>query len=86
MVLSSNRACASSPGTSGGGSGAGRIAPPKTLEELRPDLVCLQEVWQEGAHNQAAELAERLGMSHVFALDRTEGGVDQGVALLSRWP
>jgi len=58
----------------------------KTLEELHPDLVCLQEVWQEGAHNQAAELAERLGMSHVFALDRTEGGVDQGVALLSRWP
>ena len=58
----------------------------QTLEELRPDLVCLQEVWQAGAHNQAAELAERLGMVHVFAPDRTEGGIDQGVALLSRWP
>ena len=58
----------------------------QTLEELHPDLVCLQEVWQEGRHNQAAELAERLGMIHVFALDRTAGGVDQGVALLSRWP
>ena len=56
------------------------------LETLRPDLVCLQEVWQEGKRNQAALLAERLGMQHAFALDRTEGGVDQGVALLSRWP
>lgn len=57
-----------------------------TLEELRPDLVCLQEVWQDGPHNQAALLAERLGMTHAFAPDRTEDGVDQGVALLSRWP
>ena len=57
-----------------------------TLEELRPDLVCLQEVWQEGDRNQAALLAERLGLQHAFAPDRTEGGVDQGVALLSRWP
>jgi endonuclease/exonuclease/phosphatase family metal-dependent hydrolase len=58
----------------------------RTLETLSPDLVCLQEVWQEGPHNQAALLAERLGMVHVFAVDRTEGAVDQGVALLSRWP
>src|SRR5215831_11662245 len=57
-----------------------------TLEELRPDLVCLQEVGQEGDRNQAALLAERLGMQHAFASDRTEGGVDQGIALLSRWP
>jgi endonuclease/exonuclease/phosphatase family metal-dependent hydrolase len=57
-----------------------------TLEELRPDLVCLQEVWQKGDHNQAALLAERLGMTHAFARDRNEDGVDQGVALLSRWP
>jgi endonuclease/exonuclease/phosphatase family metal-dependent hydrolase len=25
-------------------------------------------------------------LQHAFAADRTEGGVDQGVALLSRWP
>jgi len=58
----------------------------ETLEELCPDLVCLQEVWQEGNDNQAALLAERLGMTSAFARDRTEDGVDQGVALLSRWP
>lgn len=58
----------------------------RTLEEIHPDLACLQEAWQEGDRNQAALLAERLGMQHAFALDRSEGGVDQGVALLSRWP
>ena len=58
----------------------------QTLGDLHPDLVCLQEVWQEGPRNQAAELAERLGMGHAFAVDRTDGAVDQGVALLSRWP
>jgi endonuclease/exonuclease/phosphatase family metal-dependent hydrolase len=58
----------------------------RTLDELRPDLVCLQEVWQEGDQNQAALLASRLGLQHAFATDRTEAGVDQGVALLSRWP
>lgn len=57
-----------------------------TLEELRPDLVCLQEVWQEGEDNQAAILARRLEMTHAFAPERTANGVDQGVALLSRWP
>jgi endonuclease/exonuclease/phosphatase family metal-dependent hydrolase len=58
----------------------------ETLAELRPDLVCLQEVWQEGDINQAALLAEQLGMVHAFACDRVEGRIDQGVALLCRWP
>lgn len=58
----------------------------ETLRELQPDLVCLQEVWQDGDENQAASLAQRLGMHHAFAPDRMEGGVTQGVALLSRWP
>jgi endonuclease/exonuclease/phosphatase family metal-dependent hydrolase len=57
-----------------------------TLDKLRPDLVCLQEVWREGDRNHAGLLAERLGMEYVFAVDRTERGIDQGVALLSRWP
>jgi endonuclease/exonuclease/phosphatase family metal-dependent hydrolase len=57
-----------------------------TLEELQPDVVCLQEVWQEGERNQAALLAARLGLQHIFALERSEDGVDQGLALLSRWP
>jgi len=58
----------------------------QTLDRLRPDLVCLQEVWQEGGDNQAAALAARFGMFHAFARDQHEKGVDRGVALLSRWP
>jgi endonuclease/exonuclease/phosphatase family metal-dependent hydrolase len=58
----------------------------RTLRDLEPDLVCLQEVWREGDRNQAAGLAEQLGMRHAFAADRTEDGIDQGVAVLSRWP
>jgi len=52
----------------------------RTLGDLDPDLVCLQEVWQEGDRNQAAWLAERLGMQHAFAADRTEDGTIRG------WP
>ena len=58
----------------------------QTLQELQPDLVCLQEVWEEGNENQAELLAQQLDMTHAFAPDRMEGGVKQGVALLSRWP
>ena len=57
----------------------------RTLEELRADVVCLQEVWREGDQDQAALLAERLGMEYAYAVDRTQDGVDQGIALLSRW-
>ena len=58
----------------------------ETLKDLQPDLVCLQEVWQEGDLNQAVLLARHLGMAHAFVLDRQEGEIDQGVALLCRWP
>jgi endonuclease/exonuclease/phosphatase family metal-dependent hydrolase len=58
----------------------------ETLKALEPDLVCLQEVWQEGGENQAAQLAKQLGLQHAFAQELTEGSVAQGMALLSRWP
>ena len=58
----------------------------RTLADVGADLVCLQEVWQEGDRNQAAELAQHLGLVHAFAPDRTESGIDQCIALLSRWP
>src|SRR5262245_31291829 len=58
----------------------------RTLEALKPDVVCLQEVWEEGDDNQAAALARQLGFTYAFARERTEGGVAQGIALLSRWP
>jgi endonuclease/exonuclease/phosphatase family metal-dependent hydrolase len=58
----------------------------RVMQDVRPDVACLQEVWREGDRSQAAWLAERLHMEHAFAPDRIESGVEQGVALLSRWP
>jgi endonuclease/exonuclease/phosphatase family metal-dependent hydrolase len=54
----------------------------ETLAAIDADLVCLQEVWQDGELTQASMLADRLHLQHAFALDRAE----QGIALLSRWP
>ncbi len=38
-----------------------------TLEQLRPDVVALQEVWAGDGTTQADELADSLGMHAVFA-------------------
>jgi endonuclease/exonuclease/phosphatase family metal-dependent hydrolase len=58
----------------------------QTLKAIKPDIVFLQEVWQEGADNHAERLATQLGLTHAFAPEREEKGVAQGLALLSRWP
>ncbi|WP_405578324.1 endonuclease/exonuclease/phosphatase family protein [Streptomyces sp. NBC_01190] len=80
---------------------ARRAAILRTLEEERPDILGLQEVWgsAEGAgrpENLAGWLAERLGMHWVWSRspvqDRWHGrnggdtSVDVGVAVLSRYP
>jgi endonuclease/exonuclease/phosphatase family metal-dependent hydrolase len=57
-----------------------------TLEKVSPDLVCLQEVWQQGEDNQAALLPDRLGMEYAFAPDQTQGDINRAIAVLSRWP
>lgn len=70
-----------------------------TLEEERPDVLGLQEVWASAdpaGENFAASLADRLGMHWVWSRspvqDRWHGrnggdtGVDVGIAVLSRYP
>ena len=57
-----------------------------TLSAVDADVFALQEVWQEGERNQAAELARGLGYDHVYASRLDLGGVDMGNAVLSRWP
>jgi endonuclease/exonuclease/phosphatase family metal-dependent hydrolase len=68
-----------------------------TLDDLRPDVVGLQEAWSVNGTSQADVLAGRLGMHAVFAgpslpplPDRPDhpdqAGVELGVAILSRWP
>ena len=58
-----------------------------TLAEIGPDVCGLQEVWGAGGENQAAELAERLGMHWCWtAASRERDGLTLGNAILSRWP
>lgn len=58
----------------------------RVLADEAPDVVLLQEVWADEAHDQAVQLADPLG----FHVARTESlpssGPTLGNALLSRWP
>lgn len=64
------------------------------LEEIRPDVVGLQEVWgqADGDANQAHELGTALDMESAFAAPSLPPppaaavGQEVGVGLLSRWP
>lgn len=57
-----------------------------TLAALDADVVCLQEVWDDGERNQAAELAEHLGLHHAYTARLDMDEVRFGNAVLSRWP
>jgi endonuclease/exonuclease/phosphatase family metal-dependent hydrolase len=57
-----------------------------TLATSEADVAALQEVWEAGERNQAAELASALGFSHAYTGRFTIDGVTIGNAVLSRWP
>ena len=57
-----------------------------TLAKENADIICLQEVWDDGEGNFAAELADSLDYHHVFAPGAKPNGVYMGNAILSRWP
>ncbi|NIT62357.1 MAG: endonuclease, partial [Gammaproteobacteria bacterium] len=56
------------------------------LEALDPDVIALQEVWDDGAANLAAELAQALNRTHVYQGAEKRDGLGFGNAVLSRWP
>ncbi|EKX66621.1 endonuclease [Streptomyces ipomoeae] len=65
------------------------------LRELRPDVVGLQEVWEQGGANLAGWLADELGMHWTWGSYGDpehwqrrigDGSVGIGNAVLSRWP
>lgn len=65
------------------------------LDELRPDVVGLQEVWARDGENLAEWLASRLGTHWTWAPSRAprhwqrrldDPAADVGNAVLSRWP
>jgi endonuclease/exonuclease/phosphatase family metal-dependent hydrolase len=71
-----------------------RYNPDRTAKKIlgfHADIVALQEVdvghERSGYVNQAAYIADRLGMSHnFFTLKETPGGSRYGLAILSRFP
>jgi endonuclease/exonuclease/phosphatase family metal-dependent hydrolase len=73
----------------------------ETLRQLEPDVVALQEVWDDGARNQSHEIAEALGFEGcVFAANLEHRGAwlgqdppdaadvvtHAGNAVITRWP
>ena len=65
---------------------ARRAAIAAALPALEADVVCLQEVWDDGEVCFAAELADVLGFHHVYGQRLDLDGVRFGNAILSRWP
>jgi endonuclease/exonuclease/phosphatase family metal-dependent hydrolase len=65
---------------------ARRPAIAATLARLDADVICLQEVWDDGTVNLAAELAASLGFHHVYGARLDIDEVRFGNAVLSRWP
>ena len=56
------------------------------INEIRPDLVALQEVVRLSRECQAAWIAERTGTAAVFSAAGTHSGAEFGNAVLSRFP
>ena len=65
---------------------ARRPAIAATLARLEADVICLQEVWDDGQVSFAEELAAGLGFHHVYGARLDVDGVRFGNAVLSRWP
>ena len=58
-----------------------------TLRALDPDIVALQEAWEDDERNQARELAAALGFpAPVYAANLERDGARSGNAVLARWP
>jgi endonuclease/exonuclease/phosphatase family metal-dependent hydrolase len=59
----------------------------ETLRRIDADIVGLEEVWEDDARSQAAELAAALGsVGFVYAANLERDGARSGNAVLARWP
>jgi endonuclease/exonuclease/phosphatase family metal-dependent hydrolase len=62
-------------------------APDRQLPEPGPDILLLQEVVDDGASDQAAEIADALSYPYLArALTQLDTGVEEDVAIASRLP
>jgi endonuclease/exonuclease/phosphatase family metal-dependent hydrolase len=59
----------------------------ESLRAIDADIIALQEVWEDDAHNQAQDLGRALGHDHVvYAHNLERDGARSGNAIVSRWP
>ena len=56
------------------------------LRTLDADVIALQEVWDDGTANLAADLAQVLDRNHIYQGAEKRNGLGFGNAILSRWP
>lgn len=57
-----------------------------SLRALDADIIALQEIWDDGTANLAADLAQALDRYHVYQGAEKRDGLGFGNAILSRWP
>ena len=56
------------------------------IEKLTPDIMCLQEVWEEEDESQADKIASLLGYEFVYGKSFDFDGVAFGNAIISKYP
>lgn len=56
------------------------------LEKCEPDVICLQEVWEEGGDSLAQRISEHFGMSFAYVGQARDNKVCFGNAILSKFP
>jgi endonuclease/exonuclease/phosphatase family metal-dependent hydrolase len=56
------------------------------IKKLKPDIMCLQEVWEEEDESQAEKIASLLEYDHVYAKSFDFDGVAFGNAIISKYP
>ena len=56
------------------------------LRELNPDILCLQEVWEDSDGSQAKKIADLLGYEYTYSKSFEIDGVSFGNAIISKFP
>jgi endonuclease/exonuclease/phosphatase family metal-dependent hydrolase len=56
------------------------------LRELKPDILCLQEVWEDSDGSQAKKIADLLGYEYTYSKSFEIDGVSFGNAIISKFP
>ena len=56
------------------------------IENNHPDILCLQEVWEEEDESQARTIANKLGYNYIFEKSFEFDGVSFGNAIITKFP